>query len=309
VNYAILVEDPVPGPVGARTQREAVGAMRRLEFCDGFYGRVPPPPIRFAAPYAASERFCRSAVRLSRLADAVVVRQRGSHAAFQDALGVSEEDFSEARMSVRARLRLNRALPVAHGVAEESRLEPLLGKIASKLSVQQHQEVRCWSNDWPTIAREEYAYYGAVAPVRLQAFHDLPPFRRLREGVFETIHLAPEVCRPLVVRGYHSGATVDDLALANALQVLARFSKRYVEITSGELESPSYGGVFYTVECIGLQHAAEAGRLLGIPAVEARRLARLAWEQVYPRLPARYHSPKCRSDGLLDETPGDGVWP
>ncbi len=62
-------------------------------------------------------------------------------------------------------------------------------------------------------------------------------------------------------------------------------------------------------ECRALQRDPLVARTLGATPAAARTLAERYARSVYPRLPASYRAPECRTDGPWDETPGDGVWP
>jgi hypothetical protein len=48
---------------------------------------------------------------------------------------------------------------------------------------------------------------------------------------------------------------------------------------------------------------------LGIDEDYARRLARLYWQQAYPRNDPVYGSPECRDGGVMDVNPDSSDWP
>lgn len=60
-------------------------------------------------------------------------------------------------------------------------------------------------------------------------------------------------------------------------------------------------------ECYGRQLVRHVLTGLGAPAAYAARVQTL--DLINFGLPANYYSPECRENGLLDLTPGDGVWP
>jgi hypothetical protein len=61
-------------------------------------------------------------------------------------------------------------------------------------------------------------------------------------------------------------------------------------------------------ECQAMQRDAEAARLLGADATQARRLARYYWLVDYPRMPEGYRSSECTAGGSWDEHLPDAPW-
>lgn len=62
-------------------------------------------------------------------------------------------------------------------------------------------------------------------------------------------------------------------------------------------------------ECAAMQHDAAMAHLLGATPHAGQRLAATYYRDVYPRMRDGYTSGDCRSEGPLDATPGDGIWP
>jgi hypothetical protein len=92
------------------------------------------------------------------------------------------------------------------------------------------------------------------------------------------------------------GRPGDDLAMA--VDVLAHESWHLAGVLD-EAEA----------ECRSLQTMAWAAGRLGVPPAAARALAERELIAGYTTLPDRYRSPACRDGGLLDQRPGDPVWP
>ncbi len=61
-------------------------------------------------------------------------------------------------------------------------------------------------------------------------------------------------------------------------------------------------------ECEAVQRDAFTAKELGATEAQARRLARLYWLTVYPRMPDDYRSADCRPDGALDEHLTTAAW-
>ena len=62
-------------------------------------------------------------------------------------------------------------------------------------------------------------------------------------------------------------------------------------------------------DCAAMQRDAWTAQQLGATAAQGRRLAQTYWREVYPRMPDAYTDRTCAAEDLLDESPGDGVWP
>ena len=62
-------------------------------------------------------------------------------------------------------------------------------------------------------------------------------------------------------------------------------------------------------ECYALQAIDFVARRLGASSGQARALARFAYDELPPRMPAEYASPDCHDGGAYDLRPGDPNWP
>jgi len=130
---------------------------------------------------------------------------------------------------------------------------------------------------------------------------ELPPeergsFAGLADLFAADIHLAPDICEVLEALPERAG---DDIAVAAALSVFAHETRHLSPAGSSEAAA----------ECAGLQKIPEAAAALGLDEQEGSRLARIAWEEVYPGLPSEYRSPECRSGGTLDREPETPEFP
>jgi hypothetical protein len=93
------------------------------------------------------------------------------------------------------------------------------------------------------------------------------------------IHLADWVCSDLETLA--PGDEDENLFQAEALNVFAHEIRHF---------SPT-GSLEHATECVALQRMDEVGVLLGATEEHAQHLKQLAWEEVYPQMPAEYRSP------------------
>lgn len=176
-----------------------------------------------------------------------------------------------------------RPLPSIAAPSSQSRVEPVLGRVASSLAGRA-VEVRCWSAaDWPRVT--------ALDPVQTGGFADLSA---------GTVNLPPSVCGPLDVLAYSAthrfvSATWEQIA---AVHVLAHEAAHLGEA----------GGSESRAECDAVQTTERAAYWLGVDASYARWMASLDWTHLYPRLPASYRTTDCRPGGPLDLHLAEG-WP
>lgn len=181
-----------------------------------------------------------------------------------------------------------RNLPVEGGMtADRSRVEPRLTRVASDL-IGTKVEVRCWSHrDWLELIEDKetgspHEYAGMA-------------------GEGGPVDLAPEACRPLVPVLYTKWRPqrVDQEAeVAYAVGILAH----ELEHVRGEMSEP-------IAECRGMQRLATVARRLGVPRGQARRLARVYWDAIYPESHPAYRTRDCRDGGKLDLRPRSSAWP
>jgi hypothetical protein len=199
---------------------------------------------------------------------------------------------SAAEIARRSGLAWQRSLPARTGLTEESRIEPRLGRVASRIA-RRKVEVRCWSeDDWEVVSAELERFTGR---------NEWWP-----SGFAETnanrVHLAPEVCHPLTRFTYGSYAPFGNTAsleLAEALVVFAHEAEHVYDPKASEAR----------IECLAMQHVRGLVVRSGRSRSYANELAALAYEIAYPRLPPLYRSRHCRNGGRLDRHPDSAVWP
>lgn len=210
----------------------------------------------------------------------------------------SEEDWEEGILrlekgdeAVQTLLLDRRPLPTIRGVTSKSRVEPVLGDAITRVVVE-NQEVRCWSErDWPVVEQDVDAYTnGAVAGDLLGVSSENAP-----------LHLSPAVCGPLSALAYAKRRP----SAGHAIRALAR-----AVVVLGHESEHSLGTVNEAVvECRAMQRIRATARLLGASKRYADRLAAVFWKDVYPHVPPRYRTPRCRDGGPLDLRPESPVWP
>ena len=184
----------------------------------------------------------------------------------------------------------NQELPVRGGKTEESRIEPRFTKAATRLTGKP-TEVRCWSErDWDSVAAAGSPYGEGEGDAA-----DLAGFASVDDS---RIHLAPDVCAPLVDLVYGDPGAKPDEEITFAVVALAHESRHRSGI---ELESET--------ECYALQDARRAARLLGASAAYADALAELYVAEIYTRHEPPYFDPECKDGGKLDLRPESSVWP
>jgi hypothetical protein len=75
-----------------------------------------------------------------------------------------------------------------------------------------------------------------------------------------------------------------------------------LEHVRGEMAEP-------IAECRGMQRLASVARGLGVARRQARRLARVYWDVIYPDSHPDYRTRDCRDGGELDLRRRSSVWP
>jgi hypothetical protein len=144
-------------------------------------------------------------------------------------------------------------------------------------------EVFCWSaKGWRRIqalmgAALEEEGYELIGTVDVYAYD---------------VHLHPEVCR-ILAEGGEPGLT-----LAEAIYI---FAHEVAHLTRGSNE--------VVVSCYALQRVDEFAEELGLSPGQARAVAALVWEEVYPAGPPGYLSDECGPGGTLDLEPATAEWP
>jgi len=200
-----------------------------------------------------------------------------------------DEAQHEAKRAAAVLLQADQMLPP--GKAEQSRIEPRFGRIASRLAGKPI-EVRCWSiGDWARLMREERSYtHGKLGPATL-GFAGISGSR---------VNLGPTVCDGLVDLAYDHARPVDDagqLMLAAAIVTLSHEP----EHSKGIAEE-------FVAECDAIQLANTTAIRLGASAAYAASLVHAYWRHYGEELPA-YRSADCRKGGALDLGNADSIWP
>jgi hypothetical protein len=149
-------------------------------------------------------------------------------------------------------------------------------------------EVWCWDEGtWTEAERRIAAELGK----------DAVTYAGLADFYAHHIHLADWVCSDLETLA--PGDDEENLFQSEALNVFAHEVRHF---------SPT-GSLEHATECVALQRMDEVGVLLGASEEHAQHLKRLAWEEVYPEMPAEYRSPECRAGGVLDREPETPEFP
>ena len=188
-----------------------------------------------------------------------------------------------------------RDLPEEERPSGESRVDPVLGRVADTLAedLPHPIEARCWSSrDWSGVIDEMSAYTGDRISEDTLGFASADLVR---------VHLSPVTCERLGELAHERRlppAGPEMSAIADSVVTLAH-EAMHVAWIDDEAEA----------ECLGAQLAVETAVELGAPKPYARKLARAYWETMYPRLPKEYRSPECRNGGDLDINPDTSAWP
>ena len=186
----------------------------------------------------------------------------------------------------------DRPLPVRSKPSGESRIEPVYGRLATRLARQRNAsgaiEVRCWSAaDWEAVNDIVLALDPDTHVDYLDGIAD----RETRR-----VSLGPQICDGLAALVYD--APGDREAVADAVLTFAH-EVEHVVAPYTEAET----------QCHALQDMRQAARLLGASAAEAAELARIAWTDLYPDYDEEYRTQACRNGGPLDRNPHSDRWP
>jgi hypothetical protein len=175
----------------------------------------------------------------------------------------------------------SRRLPTIAGTSDESHIDPVLSRVATKLG-RRRAEVRCWSTaDWEVLAAQLD-----------DSGDDLTAYMSSND---RRVHLPWHTC-PWLHAASQASTSLNLRAAA-----LAAFAHEIEHLRGVADETRA--------ECYSYQHLALAAEALRAPQTEARRLARFAWEEFYPPQDPGYSSPECHNGGLLDLRPASRVWP
>jgi len=182
-------------------------------------------------------------------------------------------------------------LPTLQGIQTASRVDPLLGKVASRFAGKR-VEVRCWSHrDWARLSKQVAAYMnGHFRPGAWTGYESTDHRRE---------NLAPNVCATLERLTYsHAVPTsyAEGSWLAWSLWILLDVAAQLRH------DAP-------TATCYAMQEITPAGIELGLDRVTAPALGALFWRDIYPHLAGPRRSPECRAGGRLDLHPEKPGWP
>ena len=176
----------------------------------------------------------------------------------------------------------SRPLPVKGGITGESRIEPRLSRVLSRM-IGTKAEARCWSDeDWAVVAT--HSPYG---PQELGGFVDAAG----------KVQLNPTICESLAAYLY-AHADPHSLPLAVAMVVFSHES----EHAAGEDREDR-------AECWGMQRAREVATRLGMSPSDAGALVDRYWREIYPDNTFPYKSPACRDGGKFDLRPATHEFP
>jgi hypothetical protein len=169
------------------------------------------------------------------------------------------EAFDEAAAQLAGELRSRRELQEEGGLSARSRVEPVLGEAFTVLGGSRPVEVRCWTQaDWRGVRAEESALAGAPPPATDWLF--VPERRAIQ---LQGVHCGPLVRLALGEQPRGRGRRAD---LALALWTAAA-----------------------AAESVSLRPCVPPARLalvLGAARPYAVALARFAWRELRPALPA-----------------------
>jgi hypothetical protein len=199
---------------------------------------------------------------------------------------------SAEEIAARPGLAWERTLPVRSGLTDESRIEPTLGRMASRIAGHRVR-LSCWSeDDWEVVSAEWQAQGGR---------EDWWP-AGFADPSTNSAHLSSHVCRPLsrFVYGRHEPfGNTQSLELAEALVVLAHEAEHLYDPEASEAR----------VECLAMQDVRELVTRSGRSGSYASEMAGLAYDIAYPHLDSTYRSRHCRNGGRLDRHPDSEIWP
>ena len=204
------------------------------------------------------------------------------------------ETLDEAQRELESSFLAVESLPIKGGNVSTSRIEPRFGRAMNKLVYKREDaaqiEVRCWSQeDWPKVKFEWGGYAGNIDFAGF-AYDD---FR---------VSVAPEYCASLVGLVYEQERPTSGLPLFRAAASVALLAHEAGHLFESETNEAR-------TECQAVQHVSEMGRILGLGRAYSDELARVYWEDLYPRNPPAYKTPLCRNGGPLDLKPSSDKWP
>jgi hypothetical protein len=281
----------------ARRQSELDLAVKPLEGCaESLDMEVGAPRVpRYRESYGLFRTACSAVAAWGRAldegagsGDARLIRNvEQKESRVGETLGDAQRELESSFLAVKP-------LPIKGGNVSTSRIEPRFGRAMNKLVYKREDaaqiEVRCWSKeDWPKVKFEWGGYAGNVDFAGF-AYDD---FR---------VSVAPEYCASLVGLVYEHERPTSGLPLFRAAASVALLAHEAGHLFESETNEAR-------TECQAVQHVSEMGRILGLGNAYSDELARVYWEDLYPRNPPGYKTPLCRNGGPLDLNPSSGKWP
>jgi hypothetical protein len=281
----------------ARKQPELDLAVKPLEHCAESLDKEvgPPQVVRYRESYALLRTACAAVAAWGRALDEAAASGDGDLIRNVDQKETRVgEALDEAQRELESSFFAVAPLPMKGGNASTSRIEPRFGRAMNKLVYKSEDaaqiEVRCWSKaDWPKVKYEWGGYAGNVDFAGF-AYDD---FR---------VSVAPEYCASLVGLVYEHERPTEGLPLfraAASVELLAHEAGHLFQSETNEART----------ECSAVQRVAELGRILGLGGTYSDELARVYWEDLYPRNPPGYKTSECRDGGPLDINPSSDEWP
>ena len=261
-------------------------ALRRLARCGRDVADLGPvPSTRLAGVVRATAEACkRYELGMAEL------EERGPADGLPTAAAFANDHLLDADRELRGFVPgLDRdvdPLPFVDRPTGRSRIQILYTHVASRL-VGEQVTVRCYGlADW----RREVAQAGG-SPSRVAGF--------VQEHSVSG-NLAPATCRWLDRLAYRKPpeGLVERARLAHALGTLGHEAQHALGTRRESV-----------AECYGMQRIRPLARALGATPTYADGLAELFWEGIYPYVPERYSTERCRAGGPLDLHPRSPAWP
>ncbi|MDQ4019221.1 MAG: hypothetical protein M3188_05205 [Actinomycetota bacterium] len=272
-------------------------SLESLRECAGFDEMLSNAPAPFLSTARRLARSCPSFRAGAELAERGIAENETP--LFEDA---TAQWRRAANLTQSANRKLERPewtealpLPVENGPTRMSRIEPLFTRVAYILSEGGDFAARCWSaDDWNRIEEEEF---GPDANLAGFASTD-----------YGSLNLAPRICDALAALAY-GGERPQGIAQLDAGFALVVLMHETSHLAERGRYSSAIGREEAAAECWAMQFVRPAARALGVDPEYAGGLAERYWNEVYPRVDARYRSAECRNGGKLDARPTSDTWP
>jgi hypothetical protein len=280
-----------------RRQAELDVAVRPLERCAESLDREVGPPLvpRYRESYGLFRTACSAVAAWGTALDGAAGSGDGERIQQVDAKEAKVgEALGEAQRELESSFLAVQPLPIKGGNVSTSRIEPRFGRAMNKLVYKREDaaqiEVRCWSKeDWPKVKYEWGGYAGNI------------DFAGFAYDQFR-VSVAPDYCASLVELVYEDERPTSGLPLFRAAASVALLAHEAGHLFESETNEAR-------TECYAVQRVAELGRILGLGREYSDELARVYWEDLYPRNPPAYKTELCRNGGPLDLRPNSDSWP